>query len=66
VAKPLKPKDWYTAREAAEFLGGEVTEATVKEYCKRQEVDAKKVGPKQRWKIRGASLIELRRKWGMD
>ncbi|MBL8227253.1 MAG: hypothetical protein JNL98_02195 [Bryobacterales bacterium] len=66
MAKPLKPNDWYTAREAAEFLAGEVTEATLKEYCKREEVEAKKVGPKQRWKIRGASIIELRRKWEIN
>jgi hypothetical protein len=66
VAKLLKQNDWYTAREAAEFLGGEVTEATLKEYCKREEVEAKKVGPKQRWKIRGASIIELRRKWEIN
>jgi hypothetical protein len=66
VAKPLKPNDWYTAREAAEYLAGEVTEATLKEYCKREEVEAKKVGPKQRWKIRGASIIELRRKWEIN
>jgi Helix-turn-helix domain len=65
VAKPLKPGDWYTAKEAADLLG-EVTEATVKEYCKRGALDAKKVGPKQRWKIRGASLIAKRTEWGMD
>jgi hypothetical protein len=66
VAKALKPDDWYTAREAADLLGGEVTEATVKEYCKRGDLDAKKVGPKQRWKIRGSSIQAKRREWGMD
>lgn len=43
-----------------------MTEATLKEYCRREEVEAKKVGPKQRWKIRGASLIQLRRKWELN
>ena len=62
----IDPKRWYTAREAVQLLDGEITEATVKEYCKRDDLEAKKVGPKKRWEILGASIIELRRKWELD
>jgi len=64
--KPLKPGEWYTAREAASLLNDEVTEATVKAYCKRRDITAKKVGPKKRWMISGAAIQKLRKKWGMD
>jgi hypothetical protein len=64
--RQAKPKDWYTAREAVHLLRDEVTEATVKEYCKRGELKAKRVGPKKRWMILGSSIRELRRKWGLD
>jgi hypothetical protein len=64
VAKSVGSKDWYTAREASDFLA--VTEATIKEYCKRGELKAKKVGPKKRWMILGSSIEELRRKWKFD
>jgi hypothetical protein len=66
VAKESKPDDWYTARQAAELLGGEVTEATVKDYCKRGDLKAKKVGPKKRWMVLGSSIQQLRAKWEMD
>jgi len=46
VAKVCKPGDWYTAREVAELLEGEVTEATVKDYCKRGDLKAKKLDPR--------------------
>ena len=62
----IDPKGWYTARETAELLDGEVTEATVKEYCKRGSVKAKKVGPRRRWEILGKSIQDLRRKWKME
>jgi hypothetical protein len=61
-----KPKDWYNAREAARLLRDEVNEATVKEYCRRGKLKAKKVGPKKRWMILGSSIQELLRKWGLD
>jgi Helix-turn-helix domain len=66
VAKSVGSKNWYTAREASTVLRGEVTEATIKEYCKRGELKAKKVGPKKRWMILGSSIDELRRKWKID
>jgi hypothetical protein len=64
--KQVRPTDWYTAREAAFLLGNEVTEATVKEYCKTGKLRAKKVGPRQRWMIQGSSVLELRTKWEID
>jgi hypothetical protein len=66
VATECKPDSWYTAREAAELLGGEVTEATVKDYCKRGDLKAKKVGPKKRWMILGSAIQKLRKKWAID
>jgi hypothetical protein len=65
VARECKPGDWYTAREAAELLG-EVTEATVKGYCKRGDLKAKKVGPKKRWMVLGSSIQQLRKNWAID
>jgi helix-turn-helix protein len=66
VSKPVKMDKWYTAREAASLLNDEVTEATIKEYCKRRELIAKKVGPRKRWMISGAAIQKLRKKWGID
>ena len=66
MAQEYKSDGWYTAREAAELLKGEVTEATVKEYCKRGELKAKKVGPRRRWMILGSSIEQLREKWAID
>ena len=66
MAKECKPGDWYTAREVAELLEGEVTEATVKDYCKRGDLKAKKVGPKKRWMVLGSSIQQLRKNWAID
>jgi hypothetical protein len=66
VSKSIKPETWYTARDAADLLGKEVTEATVKKYCNKGDIKSKRVGPKKRWMILGASIIGLRRKWGLD
>jgi hypothetical protein len=66
LTRQAKPKNWYTARETAHLLRDEVTEATVKEYCKDGQLKAKKVGPKKRWMVLGSSIRELRRKWGLD
>jgi hypothetical protein len=66
VARECKPGDWYIAREAAELLRGEVTEATVKDYCKHGKLKAKKVGPKKRWMVLGSSIQQLRKNWAID
>ena len=66
VRKPLKSDSWYTAREASSLLNDEVTEATIKEYCKRGELAAKKVGPRKRWMISGVAIQKLRKKWGIQ
>jgi hypothetical protein len=66
VRTSIKPDGWYSAREAASLLGALVTEATVKEYCKKQRVRAKKIGPRKRWMVSGASLVKLRKEWGID
>ena len=64
--RQIKARDWYTARQVADLLDGEVTEATVKKYCKTGKVEAKKVGPHQRWMVRGASILKLRQEWEID
>jgi hypothetical protein len=66
MGKSIDPGAWYTARQAVGLLGDEVTEATVKEYCKKRTVNCKKVGPKRRWMILGSSIVGLRRKWGLN
>jgi helix-turn-helix protein len=65
MGKSIDPEAWYTARQTADHLG-EVTEATVKEYCKKHKLKCKKVGPKKRWMILGSSIIAQRRKWDLD
>lgn len=67
MAKALNPDQWYSAKEAASLLKDEVTEATVKEYCKLgKHLKAKKVGPRKRWMISGASIRKLRKDWGIE
>ena len=66
MGKSIDPDAWYTARQAADLLGGEVTEATVKDYCKKRKLKSKQVGPKKRWMISGSSISGQRRKWGLD
>lgn len=66
MEKGIDPECWYTARETSDLLGNEVTEATVKEYCKKRTLKCKRVGPKRRWMVIGASILALRKKWGLD
>jgi len=62
----IEPRRWYTLRAAADFL--EVTEPTVSQYCRDKEfgADAKKVGPKQKWLVRGTGLLRKRREWRLN
>lgn len=48
------------------LLSGEVTEATLKEYCKQDKIKCKQKGPKRRWVILGLSIKRLRREWELD
>ena len=57
---------WYTAREASRLLDNEVTEATIKSYCRNQKVKCKRKGPRKEWCVLGAELTRLRREWGLD
>ena len=66
MLKSIDPKAWYTAREAADLLNGEVTEATLKEYCKQGKLKSKRRGPKKRWVILGLSIKGLRQEWELD
>lgn len=66
MSKPVKMNQWFSAKEAASLLNDEVTEATVKEYCKGRKLAAKKVGPRKRWMISGAAIHKLRKEWGID
>jgi len=47
MGKSIDPETWYTARQTADLLRREVTEATVKEYCKKHKLKCKQVGPKK-------------------
>jgi hypothetical protein len=53
-------------REGVGLLDDEITEATLKDYCNKGKLKCKRVGPKKRWMILGASLKELRRDWKLD
>jgi len=66
MANKVRADAWYSAREATALLSGEVTEATVKEYCRTAQVKCKRVGPRKRWMIQGSSIVDLRKKWGLD
>jgi hypothetical protein len=66
VRTSIKPDGWYSAREAVSLLDSLVTEATVKEYCKKRKVRAKKMGPRKLWMVSGSSLVKLRQEWGLD
>jgi hypothetical protein len=66
MRKAADADTWYTARQTVDQLGGQVTEGTVKEYCIKGTLKAKKVGPKNRWMILGSSINALWRKWGLD
>lgn len=62
----IDPEGWYAAREAAAFLDHEITEATVKAYCRSSKVEAKQIGPRKRWHVRGKDLLKLRAEWHLD
>ena len=62
----IDPDTWYSPREAVEHLDRQVREDTLKGYCREGRVEAKKFGPKNEWRIRGRSLLEIRKQWGLD
>jgi hypothetical protein len=66
MSKSIDPKAWYTVRETVTLVDDEVTEATLKEYCKKGKLKCKRVGPRKRWMILGASILMLRRDWKLD
>jgi len=63
---PIDANQWFAARQAATLL--EVTELTVCKYCRAGEFgdDARKLGPRQSWHVRGAGIIRKRKEWGLD
>ena len=63
---PIEPNRWYTPREAARLLDNEVTEETVKEYCRQSKLRARKKGPRKSWRIQGADIVRLRKEWDID
>jgi hypothetical protein len=65
-AKGIVADTWYTARDTVNLLDGQVTEATVKDYCRRGTLKGKRQGPRKRWVVVGSSILALRRKWGLD
>jgi hypothetical protein len=66
VLKVIDASGWYSARETVSLLKDQVTEATVKEYCKSGKLTAKKIGPRKRWVVSGGSIKKLRKEWDID
>jgi hypothetical protein len=69
MGKPALQVDrtnWYGPREASVLLDQQVTELTLKQYCRDKKVEAKKFGPKKEWRILGSEILRLRREWGLD
>ncbi|MEK7674694.1 MAG: hypothetical protein AAB676_02510 [Verrucomicrobiota bacterium] len=55
---------WYDARATAVFL--EASEDTVKKHCREGKLEAKQVGFKKRWHVKGSSIAQLRKELNMD
>jgi hypothetical protein len=66
VKKALKPDGWYTARDTVLLVDGQVTEATIKDYCKAKKLKCKKVGPRKQWMIAGSAIKKLRKDWKIE
>lgn len=64
MADRIDPARWYSAREAAALL--EVTEATVKSYCREEKIQGKRRGPKRQWFTQGKEIARLRNEWSLD
>lgn len=65
----IDPHSWYSVGEATAFLKSgsiSVTPETVKRYCRKKKLVAKRFGPRQAWMVKGRSLAQLRAKWGID
>lgn len=60
----IDKEKWYTAREAGDLL--DVTEGTIKKYCRDGEMQGRQAGPRQKWHVQGAEIIRFREKWGLD
>jgi hypothetical protein len=50
-------KEWYTTAEVAKIIGK--GEYTVREYCRKQQVEAEKAANGRGWLISHAALIRL-------
>ena len=62
----ISPDQLYSVREAAEVLSRyeSITPDTVREKCRKGEINARKMGPKGIWKITGRALEDLIESWG--
>ncbi len=60
----IEGEKWYTAHEVAGLLN--VTEETVKNYCRSGRLAGKRIGPRKRWHIQGRTVEEKRTEWGLD
>jgi prophage antirepressor-like protein len=60
----IDKKKWFSAKEAADML--DVTEETVKKYCRMGALKGKPIGAKKRWHVQGVDIAMLRKKWGLD
>jgi excisionase family DNA binding protein len=52
-----------TVPEAAKSL--ELKEETIRKYCRDKKLKCKKLGPRNVWMIKKASVDSLKKKWGV-
>lgn len=64
ILKRPKSERWYSAKDAAPFLG--VSSETVKRYCKEKKFHGKRVGPKKEWFVKGSEILQKQREWALD
>lgn len=64
MKRKIDPDRWYTAREAAPFLG--VTELTVKEYCRKEIIKGKQRGARKTWHVQGREIIRRQKALNLD
>lgn len=62
----IGPRLWYSARETVDLLDKEITELTVKEYCRTRKVRSQRKGPRKEWHVLGSEIIRLRKEWNLD
>lgn len=61
---PIESNRWYSAREAAPFLG--IQEATLKNKLREKTIKGEQKGPKNVWHVKGSEIKRMRKEWNLD